>query len=152
MNKVYETLSSFPLSAEIPPQCISPNTVNLTEFWRNDYNFTAGGTLSNSDWDRLIAGTTWFRFTGAAGNLMKKTCPHSNSCGSTSGAYYSTSPLPENLYETVEIVFSESIGSSDCDNNRGADKGRATRCSMDRGGVVYTFDVWRDSGTVCGMD
>ena len=83
---------------------------------------------------------------------MKNTCPHSNSCGSTSGAYYSTSPLPENLYETVEIEFSESISSSDCDNNRGADKGRATRCSMDRGGVVYTFDVWRDSGTVCGMD
>ena len=88
---------------------------------------------------------------------MKNECPDRYSCGTDRGAWYSPSALPTNLYETVDIVILESFfnvndDNDDCDDNDGSNKGRATRCSMDRGGVVYTFDVRMDDGTLCGMN
>ena len=137
----------------MPPQCISPDTVSLTESWRNDYDYSET-KLENDDEPNTPPGL-WFRFSGEAGNLMRNECPDLNSCGSKDGAWYSPSALPTNLYETVDIVILESIfgpHDDDCDNNYGKQKGRATRCSMDRGGVVYTFDVRMDDGTLCGMN
>ena len=83
---------------------------------------------------------------------MRNECPDLYSCGSYSGAWYSPSALPTNLYETVDIVILERYQDDDCDDNDGIQKGRATRCSMDRGGVVYTFDVAMDKGALCGMN
>ena len=139
----------------LPDQCTSSLTVNLNESWRNNWS---GETLRNNDTGYLIPGVTWFRFSGPAGNLLKSTCPHVNSCGSTSGAYWSNSTLPTKVGETVNITFYESLSTTppfgDCDNNRGAQVGRATRCSADRGGVVYILDIALDTGvdTMCGMD
>ena len=61
------------------------------------------------------------------------------------------------LGETVNITFYESYSTTGfgfkCDHS-GAQIGRATRCSADRGGVVYILDVAVDGGNdaVCGMD
>ena len=135
----------------LPPQCTSSATLNLTESWRNNYNNT---DLRNEDGDILLAGVTWFRFTGAAGNLLRNSCPPSGySCGSE-GGYWSDSPLPTQIGETVNITFYEKWLTRSCDDNSGAQKGRATRCSADRGGVVYIMDVAMDSkyDVVCGMD
>ena len=139
----------------MPPQCISPDTVSLTESWRNDYDYSET-ILGNDDRLSILIGT-WFRFSGEAGNLMRNECPDVYSCGSYSGAWYSPSALPTNLYETVDIVILESFfnvndDNDECDDGNGSNKGRATRCSMDRGGVVYTFDVRMDDGTLCGMN
>ena len=135
----------------LPPQCTSPATLNLTESWRNNYNDT---DLRNEDINILLPGVTWFRFTGAAGNLLRNSCPPSGyRCGSE-GGYWSASPLPTQPGETVNITFYEKITTASCDDNSGAQRGRATRCSADRGGVVYIMDVVFDSqtDTVCGMD
>mgnify|MGYP001795396270 CR=1 FL=1 len=135
----------------LPPQCTSSATLNLTESWRNNYSET---DLKNSDAKILLPGLTWFRFTGAAGNLLKNSCPPSGySCGSA-GGYWSDSPLPTQIGETVNITFHEKLGIRSCDDNNGAQRGRATRCSADRGGVVYIMDVAVDSenDVVCGMD
>ena len=134
----------------MPPQCISPDTVSLTESWRNDYDYSET-ILENDDEPNTPPGL-WFRFSGEAGNLMKNECPDRYSCGTDRGAWYSPSALPTNLYETVDIVILEIYFINDCDDNNGKQKGRATRCSMDRGGVVYTFDVRMDDGALCGMD
>ena len=83
--------------------------------------------------------------------------PGEFSCGS-SGAYWSDSPLPTRVGETVNITFYESYFSGpldsldDCKDN-GAHRGRAIRCSADRGGVVYIMDEAMDGqdDTVCGM-
>ena len=135
----------------LPPQCTSSATVNLTESWRNNYS---GTDLSNDDINILVAGETWFRFTGAAGNLLRNSCPPSGySCGSH-GGYWSDSPLPTRIGETVSITIYEKLTSGSCDDNNGRQVGRATRCSALRGGVVYIMDVTVDSedDTVCGMD
>ena len=92
----------------MPPQCISPDTVSLTESWRNDYNYSET-KLDNDDRPSILIGT-WFRFSGEAGNLMRNECPTDGySCGSDRGAWYSPSALPTNLYETVDIVILESF-------------------------------------------
>ena len=70
---------------------------------------------------------------------MRNECPDLYSCGSYSGAWYSPSALPTNLYETVDIVILERFQDDDCDDNDGIQKGRATRCPMDK-------------GALCGMD
>ena len=150
-NRQATTTTSTPL----PSQCTSSATLNLTESWRNNYN---GTNLRYDDILILLPGVTWFRFTGAAGNLLKNTCPVEFSCGS-SGAYWSDSPLPTRVGETVNITFYESYYSGpldsldDCIDN-GAHRGRATRCSADRGGVVYIMNVDMDYkyGIFCGMD
>ena len=79
------TTTSIPL----PSQCTSSATLTLTESWRNNYS---GPDPGNDDINILLPGVTWFRFTGAAGNLLKNTCPTKYSCGS-SGAYWSNSLL-----------------------------------------------------------
>ena len=89
-NQQAATTTSMPL----PPQCTSSATLNLTESWRNNWN---GTNLSNDDTSTFIAGVTWFRFTGLAGNLLKNTCPNRYSCGSTAGAYWSNSPVTPEL-------------------------------------------------------
>ena len=97
---------------------------------------------------------TWFRFTGAAGNLLRNSCPHNGrSCGSISG-YWSDSPLPTRIGETVNITFYKKYNRGSCDYDSGALTGRATRCSADRGGVVYIMNVDMDYkyGIFCGMD
>ena len=136
----------------LPPQCTSPATLNLTESWRNNYNDT---DLRNEDINILLPRVTWFRFTGAAGNLLRNSCPPSGySCGSL-GGYWSDSPLPTQIGETVNIIFYEKLADgSSCNDNNGAQKGRVTRCSADRGGVVYIMDVAVDDNqdAVCGMD
>ena len=81
----------------LPDQCTSSLTVNLNESWRNNWS---GETLRNNDTGYLIPGVTWFRFSGPAGNLLKSTCPHVNSCGSTAGAYWSNSTLPTDRKST----------------------------------------------------
>ena len=141
------TTTALPL----PPQCTSSATLNLTESWRNNYNNT---DLRNEDGVILLAGVTWFRFSGAAGNLLRNSCPPSGqSCGSD-GGYWSDSPLPTGIGETVNITFYEKYSTGSCDDNGGAQIGRATRCSADRGGIVYIMDVTFDSSydTVCSMD
>ena len=135
----------------LPPQCTSSATPNLTESWRNNYSTT---DLRNEDIDILLPGVTWFRFTGAAGNLMRNSCPPSGRSCRAQGGYWSDSPLPTRIGETVNITFYEKLTTGSCDDNSGAQIGRATRCSADRGGVVYIMDVVFDSqtDTVCGMD
>ena len=126
-------------------------TLNLTESWRNNYSDT---DLRYDDIKILLPGVTWIRFTGAAGNLLRNSCPPSGySCGSI-GGYWSDSPLPTRVGETVNITFYEKWIAGSCDDNSGAQTGRATRCSADRGGVVYIMDVAVDTedDAVCGMD
>ena len=80
-------------------------------------------------------------------------CPPSGySCGAQ-GGYWSDSHLPTQKGETVNITFYEKLGDGSCDDNSGAQTGRATRCSADRSGVVYIMDVAVDSqnDAVCGM-
>ena len=129
-------------SALLPSQCTSSSTVNLTESWRNNYPLSDG---QNRDVDLLRAGVTWFRITGAAGNLVQNTCPNIYSCGSQNGAYWTNSTLPTRIGETVSITFYESLTSTaplgDCDNNNGLQRGRATRCSAANGDVVHILDV-----------
>ena len=140
------TTTSIPL----PSQCTSSATLTLTESWRNNYS---GPDPGNDDINILLPGVIWFRFTGAAGNLLKNTCPTKYSCGS-SGAYWSNSLLPTRVGETVSITFYESYSRNSASGcNYGAHRGRATRCSADRGGVVYIMDEVMDSedDTVCGM-
>ena len=135
----------------LPSECTSVDTLNLTESWRNYYN---GTDLKNDDRKIFVAGKTWFRFSGAAGNLLRNTCPLSTySCGSTSGAYWSNSPLPTNIGETVSITFYEKLNEK-CNDNGGRQIRKATRCTADRGDVVYRLDVAIDGSydTVCGMD
>ena len=113
--------------------------------------------MKNEDLGILDGGRTWFRFTGAAGNLLKNTCPGVNSCGST-GAFWSDSPLPTRVGETVNITFYESYfannGASKCRVNDFEGRGEASRCSSERGGVVYKlYDAMTGSeDTFCGMD
>ena len=126
-------------------------TVNLTESWRIDASILAD--ILPDDADILKPGVTWFRFTGYAGNLLRDTCPtDAYNCGSP-GSYWSDSILPTEVGQTVNITFYKKYGRGSCDNNRGAQKGRATRSLADRGGVVYIMDVSMDanSDTLCGM-
>lgn len=92
---------------------------------------------------------------GAAGILLKNTCPGRYSCGSD-GAYWSDAVLPVEIGQTIDITFYESV---DGPGYEGECKyrnfnGRATRCSADRGGVVYIVNSQMSGGgdTVCGMD
>ena len=138
-------------SIPLPVQCTSSATLNLTESWRNNYSDT---DLRYDDIKILLPGVTWIRFTGAAGNLLRNSCPPSGySCGSI-GGYWSDSPLPTRVGETVNITFYEKWIAGSCDDNSGAQTGRATRCSADRGGDVYIMDVAVDTedDAVCGMD
>ena len=146
-----ETASAFtPTTANIalPSQCISSSTITLNESWRKDF----GHLYWNSDQGELDMGRFWFRFSGAAGSLLRNTCPAFHNCGST-GAYWSDSPLPTENGETVYKTFYESFyPNSGCKEQ--SYSGRATRCSEDRGGVVYIMDNARSGGEdkFCGMD
>ena len=132
----------------LPAQCTSSATLNLTESWRNNWN---GSVMSNSDVDLLKPGLTWFRFTEDGGNLLMNACAPKYSCGST-GAYWSNSSLPIRIGETVSITYYQNIVTTGC-SMAGEYQGRATRCSADRGGVVYIMDEPMSGGpdTVCGM-
>ena len=143
------TLTPTIANTALPSQCTSSSTITLNESWRKDF-----GHLSwNSDQGELDMGRFWFRVSGAAGLLLRNTCPAFHNCGST-GAYWSDSPLPTAVGETVNITFYESFyPNSGC--RQQSYSGRATRCSEDRRGVVYIMDDAMSGGdedTFCGMD
>lgn len=135
-------------------QCTSDKTVNLTEYWRNNYT---GGSLSNSDKNKLDNGTTWFRFTGAAGSRLMNTCPLQDSCGST-GAYWSDDFMPKQVGETMKFLMYESYydpgdSISECKTGGRKYSATVTRCS-DKGDFVYKLEdsMSSESDTVCGTD
>ena len=134
-------------STPLPSQCTSSSTRNLTESWRNNSPILSS---YHKDTGILDGGRTWFRFTGAAGNLLKNSCPGVHSCGSD-GPYWSDSPLPTTIGQTISIDFYERNGGT-CKNVHY--KGRATRCTKERGGVVYILDSNMNSvgDTLCGMN
>ena len=107
--------------------------------------------MSNSDVDLLKPGLTWFCFTVDGGNLLTNACAPKYSCGST-GAYWSDSPPPTVIGETVTISYLENVVTTGC-SIIGRYQGRATRCLAARGGVVYIMDEPMSGGpdTVCGM-
>ena len=126
------------------PQCVSTSTVNLTQYWRNNYS---GSRLSNSDVDSLYK--VWFRFTGAAGNQLKNTCPTQYSCGST-GAYWSDDHMPTVVGDTRSFTMYESV--EGCKKRRFA--ATVTKCSSLHSDYVYRLDVKMSGGydTFCGMN
>lgn len=137
---------------QLPQQCTSNSTLNLNESWRNNYMHR--NPTYDDDVLILKPGQTWFRLTEAAGKLLKNSCPMRYSCGST-GAYWSDSRLPSLVGESVNISLFESYsrdGTSRCKVSRF--RGVATRCSTERGGVVYRMDDPMNGfdDTVCGMD
>lgn len=95
--------SNNPNKIPLPPQCTSVATVNLTESYRIDASILTD--ILPDDADILKPGVTWFRFTGYACNLLRDTCPTAAyKCGST-GGYWSDSPIPTEVGETVNITF-----------------------------------------------
>ena len=137
----------------LPSECISSSTRTLADSWRKN---SPRVSPYNTDLGTLDGGRAWFRFWGAAGSLLKNTCPTQRSCGSD-GAFWSDSPLPTRVGETINITFYESYHYSSvyADSCRVLNfRGRATRCSEDREGVVYIMDDDMSGGadTFCGMD
>ena len=131
------------------PQCVSTSTVNLTQYWRNNYN---GSRLTNRDVDSLYK--VWFRFTGAAGNQLKNTCPTQFSCGSD-GAYWSDDGMPNVVGDTKSFTMYESWATNSTDNCRtNSFAATVTKCSSLNSDYVYRLDDKMSGGddTICGMD
>lgn len=148
-------VNSTTIPPSAPQQCHSNYTLNLSDAWRN--NFT-GSDLREDDINILTPGTTWFRFTGAAGTRLRDNCPTAYSCGS-SGAYWSPDKMPSTIGETITIRLFESyrskgrpVDDSDCRDNFSMEA-LATRCSA-KGDFVYQLKKAfnGEDDTVCGMD
>ena len=135
----------------LPSQCTSPNTVSLTELWRNNYR---GGRQYFSDAGIYDEGRTWFRFTGKAGSRLINTCPYKYSCGS-SGAYWSDDRMPTKVGETLDFYMYERYYNSyfsECKANQQSFKSKVTLCSKGED-YVYLLEGKMSGGedTLCGI-
>ena len=79
-----------------PPECQS--AINLTEYWRIDNKGSKINQNNRSCDPKTMSsqGRPWFRFSGAAGNMMLDTCPPDYSCG-TDGGMWSDSVMPSDV-------------------------------------------------------
>ena len=152
-NNVYqELLKIYNLcQPQVPSQCLSSTTQNLTESWRNNHQNKDG---IYSDREALDKGRRWFRFVGAAGRKLRDNCPMYYNCGST-GAFWSDDVMPKRAGETKSFQMYESWSHKEDPNlcRMHTYKATVTRCSAN-GDYVYRLDGEMSGGpdTVCGMD
>ena len=76
-----------------PEEC--QGAINLTENWRQDNKGRRlrGGNVKCDTKPMIARGRPWFRFAGAAGNMMLNSCPPDNSCG-THGGIWTNHTMP----------------------------------------------------------
>lgn len=151
MSTTTSTYQTTPNSTESTDPCV--NAVNFDESWRRD---CSGSRLKPIDGDYncdtktiLEEEITWFRFSGAAGNRLRDTCPPSYSCGTRAG-FWSNATMPTSLGETKDISVYASW-SGECDY--GTLQVKVMRCSLRAHDYVYLYEGgrWCDGG-FCGMD
>ena len=110
------------ITDDLPLECTSLWTLNLTEFYRMNTSNTDG------DLGVLDAAQTWFRVTGAAGSQVSNNCSQ--------------------IAETKQILFYQSCNKTLSNTYHGT----VTRCTEERDGLVYRFDSqMRKDGIICGM-
>lgn len=133
--------SAITSNEDLPTECTSLWTLNLTEFYRVNTSNTAG------DLGVLDAARTWFRFTGAAGSQVSNNC---SQCATfTKTGFWTDINLSIEIAETKQILFYQSCNKSLSNTFHGT----VTRCSEDKYGLVYRFDdQMRKDGIICGMN
>ena len=143
---------------DLPTQCTSPWTLNLTESFR--IIRSSDSSDLQRDYLYLDSGRFWFRFQGKAGNRLADVCPKNDhppgGCGwnryglySTSYSYWSNSSMPDTPGKTNQIVLYKGCEPKLSDIYRGL----ATRCSLDDNGLVYHIvDKISTYAVVCGME
>ena len=131
---------------ELPAQCTSMRTLNLTESGRSQRYI---GDLTY-DSKFLDGGRVWFRFRGSAGIKLADSC---EACGKTTYnqySYWSNSSMPTQLGETMSILFYYGCKPLPKDIFFGS----ATKCNENfDDGLVYQFEdeMSVSYGTICGM-
>ena len=125
-----------------PPECQS--AINLTEYWRIDHK---GSRINqgNENCDPKVMdsqGRPWFRFSGAAGNMMLDTCPPSFSCG-THGGMWTNDAMPTNIGVQKSI---NAYGSYSSNCKYATRLISVVRCSSKAGDFVYKYT---DTNTSC---
>ena len=145
---------------DLPTQCTSPWTLNLTESFR--IIRSSDSSDLKRDYLYLDSGRFWFRFQGKAGNRLADVCPKNDyppgGCGwngygyrwsGTSYSYWSNSSMPDTPGKTIQIVLYKGREPKTSDIYRGL----ATRCTLDDNGLVYKIvDEISTYAVVCGME
>ena len=133
-----ETTAS--ITDDLPLECTSLWTLNLTEFYRMNTSNTDG------DLGVLDAAQTWFRVTGAAGTQVSYNC---SQCATfNKHGYWTDVQMPLEIAETKQILFYQSCNKTLSNTYHGT----VTRCTEERDGLVYRFDgQMRKDGIICGM-
>ena len=97
-----------------PPPAECQSAINLTEYWRNvnagtDIRPPGGLNCDVREMNDNYAGRPWFRFAGAAGNMMLNSCPPSKSCG-TNGGMWTDEGMPSVVRKSIEVSAFASYG------------------------------------------
>ena len=88
-----------------PAECLS--AISLTDYWRNvdagtDITPPGGYNCDLRDMNDNYPDWPWFRFAGAAGNMMLNSCPPSKSCGTHVGMW-TDEEMPSVVGEIIEV-------------------------------------------------
>ena len=104
MSNALPSNGCFVSATPQPAECES--AIDLIEDWRQDHDASNiqpnGYNCDLRDMNNNYPERPWFRFSGAAGNMMLDTCVLGYSCG-THAAMWTDDPMPSEVGVSTEI-------------------------------------------------